>query len=182
MIAALRKFGSLQNDHEAEYDKGECQSKNEAVAGGSDRDMRRLVHGQAVSDRGAGDFEHVLFDLIHVAEGLIEAFAVATIGAIWFSKMPRTLRSRSISFCLRKRPTYSRARSCSTLTPSKGLPAPAKDLATSLIAQTMGLAIQRSIDREAVTPSQWGASIELQLRSLLAVRAIADAAVRVFEP
>lgn len=51
----------------------------------------------------------------------------------------------------------------------KGLPAPAKDLATSLIAQTMGLAIQRSIDREAVTPSQWGASIELQLRSLLAV-------------
>jgi AcrR family transcriptional regulator len=50
------------------------------------------------------------------------------------------------------------------------LPAPASEIATSLVAQTMGLAIQRGVDPKAVTPVQWGQAIELQLRGLLSAQ------------
>jgi AcrR family transcriptional regulator len=48
-------------------------------------------------------------------------------------------------------------------------PAPVEELATALIALTMGLAVQRGANKEAVSPGLWGQAIEIHLRGLLAL-------------
>jgi len=50
----------------------------------------------------------------------------------------------------------------------KRAPAPLPDLAAGLIGLTLGLAIQRGADREAITPAQWARALQSMLRGLLA--------------
>lgn len=51
----------------------------------------------------------------------------------------------------------------------RALPGAPVDLATALIGLSMGLALQRGADPDAVTPSKWGQAIEQHLRGLLAL-------------
>jgi Transcriptional regulator len=50
----------------------------------------------------------------------------------------------------------------------KELPAPAEELAGAAIALTIGLAVLRGADREAVSAQSWGRAAELYFRGLLA--------------
>ncbi|MEZ2132172.1 MULTISPECIES: TetR/AcrR family transcriptional regulator [unclassified Sinorhizobium] len=51
----------------------------------------------------------------------------------------------------------------------RSLPGAPVDLATALIGLSMGLALQRGVDPDAVTPGKWGQAIEQHLRGLLAL-------------